>query len=139
MLLSFMCFPYPPLVQSIPIFFRVRSDFIFDVIRLSTEPTVSEIAVSSCGIWAEVAWFPNRRERHKKWINATHNERINMKVIKMPIDIDQLRRELQQVRRDSLLATRQDDFRKVARLTAQAADLNKAIIEAQGLVAESVA
>jgi hypothetical protein len=62
-----------------------------------------------------------------------------MKVIKMPIDIDTLRQQLQQVRKDSLLATRQDDFRKVARLTAQAADLNKAIIEAQGLVAERVA
>jgi hypothetical protein len=62
-----------------------------------------------------------------------------MKVIKMPIDIDTLKQQLQQVRRDSLLSTRQDDFRRVARLTAQAADLNKAIIEAQGLVAEMVA
>ncbi len=63
----------------------------------------------------------------------------NMRIIKIPADIELLRHELQQVRRASLLATRQGDFRKVAKLTTQAADLNKAIIEAQGLLLEEVA
>ncbi|MBM3834455.1 MAG: hypothetical protein FJ403_14530 [Verrucomicrobia bacterium] len=62
-----------------------------------------------------------------------------MKSIKVTVDIEGLRSELQQVRKASLLATRENDFRKVARLTAQAASLNKAIIEAQGLLAEQLA
>lgn len=62
-----------------------------------------------------------------------------MKVIKVSVDIENLRQELQQVRKASLMATRENDYRKVARLTAQAASLNKAIIEAQGLLAEQAA
>jgi hypothetical protein len=46
--------------------------------------------------------------------------------------ITTLRRELQQVRQQSLLATRQGDFMKVARLTAAAAKLNKSIMDAEG-------
>jgi hypothetical protein len=49
-----------------------------------------------------------------------------------PDIITSLRRELQQVRQQSLLATRQGDFMKVARLTAQAARLNKSIMDAEG-------
>jgi hypothetical protein len=49
-----------------------------------------------------------------------------------PEIITSLRRELQQVRQQSLLATRQGDFMKVARLTAQAARLNKSIMDAEG-------
>lgn len=46
--------------------------------------------------------------------------------------ITSLKRELDQVRRQSLLATRQGDFMKVARLTTAAAKLNKSIMDAEG-------
>ena len=49
-----------------------------------------------------------------------------------PEIITSLRRELQHVRQQSLAATRQGDFMKVARLTAQAARLNKSIMDAEG-------
>ena len=49
-----------------------------------------------------------------------------------PDIITSLKRELHQVRQQSLLATRQGDFMKVARLTAQAARLNKSIMDAEG-------
>jgi hypothetical protein len=49
-----------------------------------------------------------------------------------PEIITSLRRELHQIRQQSLLATRQGDFMKVARLTAQAARLNKSIMDAEG-------
>jgi hypothetical protein len=51
-------------------------------------------------------------------------------------EIESLKQTLQRVRKDSLQATREGDFRKVARLTAEAAGLNKAILEAQGLMTE---
>lgn len=46
--------------------------------------------------------------------------------------ISNLRRELQQVRQQSLLATRTGDFMRVARLTAVAARINKSIMDAEG-------
>ena len=49
-----------------------------------------------------------------------------------PEIITSLKRELHQVRHKSLLATRQEDFMMVARLTAQAARLNKSIMDAEG-------
>jgi hypothetical protein len=49
-----------------------------------------------------------------------------------PDIITSLKRELQHVRQQSLLATRQGDFMRVARLTAQAARLNKSIMDAEG-------
>lgn len=42
-------------------------------------------------------------------------------------EIQQLKQQLQRVRQQSLLASRQDDFRTVARLTAEASQLNRAI------------
>lgn len=52
--------------------------------------------------------------------------------------ITSLKRELQMVRQASLQATRTGDFMKVARLTAQAAKLNKSIMDAEGeLLAQS--
>lgn len=42
-------------------------------------------------------------------------------------DIEQLRDELRQTREQSLTAARQNDFRAVARLTAETARLNRAI------------
>jgi hypothetical protein len=51
-----------------------------------------------------------------------------------PESVDKLKEQLQQIRRASLLATRQGDYMRMARLTAEAAVLNKAIVEAEGLV-----
>lgn len=48
--------------------------------------------------------------------------------------IQNLKRELQQVRQQSLHATRTGDFMKVARLTTVAAQLNKSIMDAEGLL-----
>lgn len=45
--------------------------------------------------------------------------------------IENLRNELTQVRRASLNATRTGDFMKVARLTTQAARINKSIMDAE--------
>ena len=49
-----------------------------------------------------------------------------------PETITTLKRELQQVRQQSLQATRQGDFMKVARLTTVAAQINKSIMDAEG-------
>jgi hypothetical protein len=49
-----------------------------------------------------------------------------------PDVIHTLRRELQHVRQASLSATREGNFRKVARLTLQAAHINKSIMDAEG-------
>jgi uncharacterized protein involved in exopolysaccharide biosynthesis len=48
-----------------------------------------------------------------------------------PQTIENLRNELTQVRRASLNATRTGDFMKVARLTTQAARINKSIMDAE--------
>jgi hypothetical protein len=49
-----------------------------------------------------------------------------------PAYIENLRTDLNQVRQASLSATRNNDFMRVARLTSQAAQINKAIMDAQG-------
>ena len=49
-----------------------------------------------------------------------------------PQTIESLRNELTQVRKASLHATRNGDFMKVARLTTQAARINKSIMDAEG-------
>lgn len=46
--------------------------------------------------------------------------------------ITALKRELKEARDASLEATRTGDFMKVARMTAKAAQLNKAIMDAEG-------
>lgn len=48
-----------------------------------------------------------------------------------PEKIESLRNELQQVRKASLHATRNGDFMRVARLTPRAAQINKAIMDAE--------
>jgi hypothetical protein len=48
-----------------------------------------------------------------------------------PEVIENLRNELTQIRRASLHATRTGDFMKVARLTTQAARINKSIMDAE--------
>ena len=50
-----------------------------------------------------------------------------MKSLMSVEQLDNVKAELQQVRRQSLAASRQNDFRTVARLTAEAARLNRAI------------
>jgi hypothetical protein len=50
----------------------------------------------------------------------------------LPREIEQLKQQLQQVRRASLLATRENDYVRIARLTTEAARLNRAIMEAEG-------
>ncbi|MFO1496882.1 MAG: hypothetical protein U1G07_00540 [Verrucomicrobiota bacterium] len=47
-------------------------------------------------------------------------------------DLMELTRELHRVREASLAASRRDDFRTVARLTAEAARLNRLIVSAEG-------
>jgi len=49
-----------------------------------------------------------------------------------PEMITSLKRELNQIRQQSLQATRQGDFMKVARLTTAAAQINKSIMDAEG-------
>jgi hypothetical protein len=48
-----------------------------------------------------------------------------------PEVIENLRNELTQIRKASLHATRNGDFMKVARLTTQAARINKSIMDAE--------
>ncbi len=47
-------------------------------------------------------------------------------------ELAQLNEHLQQVRHECLLASRRDDFRAVARLTCEAARLNRLILAAEG-------
>ena len=49
-----------------------------------------------------------------------------------PAFIENLRNDLYQVRQASLHASRNNDFMRVARLTSKAAQINKAIMDAQG-------
>jgi hypothetical protein len=59
-----------------------------------------------------------------------------------PDEVQQLKEQLQRVRQQSLSAARQNDFRSIARLTAEAARLNRAIHAEQnfaGCAAKSLA
>jgi hypothetical protein len=49
-----------------------------------------------------------------------------------PQFVENLRADLNQIRQASLSATRNNDFMRVARLTAKAAQINKSIMDAQG-------
>ena len=72
--------------------------------------------------------------RRVEGLQIAANQKRIMKSSKNNIDIDGLKLQLQRVRRESLEATRVGDFRKVAKLTTEAAGLNRAIGEAQGLL-----
>ncbi|MGZ8898568.1 MAG: hypothetical protein ACXW3Z_00585 [Limisphaerales bacterium] len=48
--------------------------------------------------------------------------------------VENLKRELGEVRRASLTATRRGDFMRVARLSTQAQGLSKALSEAEGII-----
>jgi hypothetical protein len=64
----------------------------------------------------------------------THQKQKDMKQSVNPLKIEALKQQLREVRNASLLATRQGDYKQIARLTTEAASLNKAIIEAEGLL-----
>jgi len=49
-------------------------------------------------------------------------------------EIERLKRELEGVRRASLIASRRNDYMQAARLTTQASNISKALGEAEGLV-----
>lgn len=51
---------------------------------------------------------------------------------KKPSELEQLKQRLDEIRKASLAATNKGDYMKVARLTTQAATLNKAIIQMAG-------
>ena len=48
--------------------------------------------------------------------------------------VENLKRELEEVRRASLNATRRGDYMRVARLNSQAQGLSKALAEAEGII-----
>lgn len=48
-------------------------------------------------------------------------------------ELAELRKELTHIRTASLLATRKGDYMRVARLTVQASELHKQILEREGL------
>jgi hypothetical protein len=60
-----------------------------------------------------------------------------MKLTVTKRDLDNLKQQLNQVRRASLTATQRGDFRTVGKLTCQAAQINHSIQEAEGLMLEA--
>ncbi len=60
-----------------------------------------------------------------------------MKLTVTERDLQALKQQLQHVRRASLIATQRGDFRAVGKLTCQAAQLNRSIQEAEGLLLEA--
>lgn len=52
-------------------------------------------------------------------------------------DLDNLKQQLRHVRKASLAATQRGDFRTVAKLTCEAADLNRSIQHAEGMLLEA--
>ena len=52
-------------------------------------------------------------------------------------ELHDLKEQLQRVRRASLAAIQRGDFREVGRLTCEAAQLNKSIQEAEGMMLEA--
>jgi hypothetical protein len=49
-----------------------------------------------------------------------------------PTEIEQLKQRLQEIRKASLAATQRGDYMKVARLTTEAATINRTIIQMAG-------
>ena len=60
-----------------------------------------------------------------------------MKLMATQMDLTKLKERLQQVRRASLVATQRGDFRTVGRLTCEAAELNRTIQEAEGMILDA--
>lgn len=52
-------------------------------------------------------------------------------------DLNELKQQLQHVRKASLAATQRGDFRTVAKLTCEAAELNRSIQHTEGLILEA--
>jgi hypothetical protein len=71
------------------------------------------------------------------WSRFGWEGKLTMSSKVTPQLIENLRNELTQIRKQSLHATRNGDFMKVARLTTQAARINKSIMDAESqLLAE---
>jgi hypothetical protein len=49
-------------------------------------------------------------------------------------ELERMKQQLQQVRRACLVANQRNDFRSVGRLTSEAAQLNRLIQEAEGML-----
>jgi hypothetical protein len=60
-----------------------------------------------------------------------------MKVTVTQRDLAKLKQKLQQVRRASLVATQRGDYRATGKLTCEAAQLNRTIQEAEGLILDA--
>jgi len=52
-------------------------------------------------------------------------------------DLQSLRQQLQHIRKASLAASQRGDYRAVGKLTCQAAQVNRAIQEAEGMLLEA--
>jgi hypothetical protein len=57
-----------------------------------------------------------------------------MKLTVTERNLQELKQRLQQVRRASLIATQRGDYRLVGKLTCEAAQLNRTIQEAEGML-----
>jgi len=57
-----------------------------------------------------------------------------MKLTVTENDLTKMKQRLQEVRRASLMASQRGDFRAVGKLTCEAAQLNRSIQEAEGLM-----
>jgi hypothetical protein len=60
-----------------------------------------------------------------------------MKIMATQRELERLKRQLDQIRRASLMANQRGDFRTVGRLTCEAADLNRSIQQAEGMILDA--
>lgn len=60
-----------------------------------------------------------------------------MKLTVTEHSVEEMKQRLQQIRRASLAATQRGDFRTVGKLTCEAAQLNRSIQEAEGMILAS--
>lgn len=60
-----------------------------------------------------------------------------MKLTATEHSVEEMKQRLQQIRRASLAATQRGDFRTVGKLTCEAAQLNRSIQEAEGMILAS--
>jgi hypothetical protein len=81
-------------------------------------------------------WF-TRTKGEAAARGSCFSRRRMMKLTVTQRDLEALKEQLQQVRRASLAASQRGDFRAVGRLTCQAAQLNRSIQEAEGMILEA--
>ena len=116
-----------------PVIFSGKEVCFYGVIPTSGFPiTDSPKHLGSIPLAPDVCVF----QRHIVWGKATATEVANnygksMTTKITPEKLESMRSALSQVRRASLHATRTGDFMRVARLTTQAAQINKSILDAE--------